>query len=72
MLLRLQKAAVRKKYETGNQAFSMRLRFLTTRGPGTSRGGLATSRVVSAFTSLRLGYTDWFLNFVGRRDHVPE
>src|SRR5437667_5352488 len=27
MLLRFQKAAVRKNYETGNQAFSMRLRF---------------------------------------------
>jgi len=32
MLLRFQKAAVRKNYETGNQAFSIRLRFLTTRG----------------------------------------
>src|SRR6516164_2600532 len=31
MLLRFQKAAVRKKYKTGNQAFSIRLRFLTTR-----------------------------------------
>ena len=32
MLLRFQRAAVRGNYETGNQAFSMRLRFLTTRG----------------------------------------
>ena len=32
MLLRFQKAAVRGNYETGNQAFSMRLRFLTIRG----------------------------------------
>ena len=32
MLLRFQKAAVRKKHETGNQAFSIRLRFLNTRG----------------------------------------
>src|SRR5215472_14456558 len=32
MLLRFQKAAVRKKYETENQAFSIRLRFLTARG----------------------------------------
>src|ERR1035437_9043086 len=32
MLLRFQKAAVRGNYETGNQAFSKRLRFLTTRG----------------------------------------
>jgi ABC-type antimicrobial peptide transport system permease subunit len=31
MLLRFQKAAVRGNYETGNQAFSMRLRFLTVR-----------------------------------------
>ena len=31
MLLRFQKAAVRGNYETGNQAFSKRLRFLTTR-----------------------------------------
>src|SRR5664280_3688779 len=31
MLLRFQKAAVRGNYETGNQAFSMRLRFLTIR-----------------------------------------
>jgi predicted permease len=31
MLLRFQKAAVRGDYETGNQAFSMRLRFLTIR-----------------------------------------
>src|SRR5271166_2880177 len=32
MLLRFQKAAVRGNYETGNQAFSMHLRFLTIRG----------------------------------------
>ena len=32
MLLRFQKPAVRENYETGNQAFSMRLRFLTIRG----------------------------------------
>ena len=32
MLLRFQKPAVRENCETGNQAFSMRLRFLTTRG----------------------------------------
>jgi hypothetical protein len=32
MLLRFQKAVVRGNYDTGNQAFSMRLRFLT-RGP---------------------------------------
>jgi hypothetical protein len=31
MLLRFQKAAVGRNYETGNQAFSKRLRFLTTR-----------------------------------------
>src|SRR5665811_548709 len=31
MLLRFQKAAVRGNYETGNQAFSKRLRFLTIR-----------------------------------------
>ena len=31
MLLRFQKAAARGNYETGNQAFLMRLRFLTTR-----------------------------------------
>ena len=31
MLLRFQKAAVRENYETGNQAFSRRLRFLTIR-----------------------------------------
>ena len=31
MLLRFQKAAVLGNYETGNQAFSKRLRFLTTR-----------------------------------------
>src|ERR1035438_8017267 len=31
VLLRFQKAAVRGNYGTGNQAFSMRLRFLTTR-----------------------------------------
>jgi hypothetical protein len=33
MLLRFQKAVVRGNYETGNQAFSMRLRFLTIRDP---------------------------------------
>src|ERR1700730_3702948 len=32
MCLRFQKAAIRGNYETGNQAFSMRLRFLTIRG----------------------------------------
>jgi len=32
MLLRFQKAGVRENYETGNEAFSMRLRFLTIRG----------------------------------------
>jgi len=32
MLLRFQRAAVRGNYETGNQAFSMRLRFLTIGG----------------------------------------
>jgi hypothetical protein len=31
MLLRFQKAAVRGNYETGSQAFSLRLRFLTIR-----------------------------------------
>ena len=31
MFLRFQKAAVRGDYEAGNQAFSMRLRFLTIR-----------------------------------------
>jgi putative transposase len=31
MLLRFQKAALRGNYETGNQAFSKRLRFLTIR-----------------------------------------
>jgi hypothetical protein len=31
MLLRFQKPAVRGNYETGNQAFSMHLRFLTIR-----------------------------------------
>ena len=31
MLLRFQKPAVRGNYETGNQAVSMHLRFLTTR-----------------------------------------
>jgi len=31
MLLRFQKVAVRKNYETGNQGFSIRLRFLTIR-----------------------------------------
>jgi hypothetical protein len=31
MLLRFQKAAAQRNYETGNQGFSMRLRFLTTR-----------------------------------------
>ena len=33
MLLRFQKAAVRENYETENQAFSKRLRFLTIRDP---------------------------------------
>ena len=37
MLLRFQKAAVRGNYETGNQAFSMHLRFLTIRGGMDSR-----------------------------------
>jgi hypothetical protein len=31
MLLRFHKVAIRENYETGNQAFSMRLRFLTIR-----------------------------------------
>jgi hypothetical protein len=31
MLLKCQKAAVRSKYETGTQTFSVRLRFLTIR-----------------------------------------
>jgi hypothetical protein len=34
MLLRFQKAGVGGNYETGNQAFSMHLRFLTIRGRG--------------------------------------
>jgi hypothetical protein len=33
-LLRFQRAALRGNYETGNQAFSMRLRFLTIRMSG--------------------------------------
>ena len=37
MLLRFKKAAVRGNYETGNQAFSKRLRFLTIRA--SSMGG---------------------------------
>src|SRR5215831_3761220 len=41
MLLRFQKAAVRKKYETGNQAFSIRLRFLTTRVKRFGKDGTA-------------------------------
>src|ERR1035441_8714285 len=36
MLLRFQKAAVRGNYETGNQAFSKRLRFLTIRASSMS------------------------------------
>jgi hypothetical protein len=42
MLLRFQKAAVRGNYETGNQAFSKRLRFLTIRLPGISEEEAAT------------------------------
>src|SRR5580700_4649001 len=34
MLLRIQKPAVRETCETGNQAFSIRLRYLTIRGGG--------------------------------------
>jgi hypothetical protein len=37
MLLRFQKAAGRGNYETGNQAFSKRLRFLTIRQGGGRR-----------------------------------
>src|SRR5450759_5236516 len=37
MLLRFQKAAGRGNYETGNQAFSKCLRFLTIRGPDRER-----------------------------------
>ena len=47
MLLRFQRAAVRGNYETGNQAFSKRLRFLTTRGRNVTMqkwGFLANSR----------------------------
>src|ERR1039458_6490011 len=45
VLLRFQKAAVRGNYETGNQAFSMRLRFLTTRDEGFQRDvGFAHAR----------------------------
>src|ERR1017187_10863063 len=42
MLLRFQKAAVRGNYETGNQAFSKRLRFLTIRVGSGSRTSEAT------------------------------
>jgi hypothetical protein len=38
MLLRFQKAALRGNYETGNQAFSKRLRFLTIRGANAVAG----------------------------------
>jgi hypothetical protein len=44
MLLRFQKAGVRENYETGNQAFSMRLRFLTIRHGKTVRSSRMRSR----------------------------
>jgi ABC-type antimicrobial peptide transport system permease subunit len=40
MLLRFQKAVVQGNYATGNQAFSMRLRFLTVRGQRTREIGI--------------------------------
>jgi hypothetical protein len=42
MLLRFQKAAMRGNYETGNQAFSMRLRFLTIRAKAAGKSPLKT------------------------------
>jgi hypothetical protein len=47
MLLRFQKAAVRGNYETGNQAFSKRLRFLTIRDVTT---GKPSARTVASGT----------------------
>src|SRR4029077_14025535 len=51
MLLRFQKAAVRGNYETGNQAFSMHLRFLTIRGTRTP----VTSRLIG----IRETFNSW-------------
>src|ERR1019366_6670078 len=48
MLLRFQKAAVRGNYETGNQAFSKRLRFLTIRGHAKPAGGKRRRRMSPA------------------------
>src|ERR1039457_4615514 len=63
MLLRFQKAAVRGNYETGNQAFSKRLRFLTTRAQR-RRSGLRSfplphpSRLASPATTPSPGDAD--------------
>src|SRR5438309_2290090 len=47
MLLRFQKAAVGGNYETGNQAFSIRLRFLTKRDRGLLRCVAVLARVIT-------------------------
>src|ERR1022692_959626 len=54
MLLRFQKAAVRGNYETGNQAFSKRLRFLTIREAQTRSCAWAKrmSRIWSHYASI--------------------
>ena len=64
MLLRFQKAAVRGNYETGNQAFSKRLRFLTTRGgaippaysPGLESRGLQPRLVSSDCLAAKMSF----------------
>jgi len=53
MLLRFQKAVVRGNYATGNQAFSMRLRFLTIRDTVT----LAKHRILDGVLTLRTAKT---------------
>jgi hypothetical protein len=55
MLLRFQKAGVRENYETGNQAFSMRLRFLTIRGAEIQRGRVNSGARVSGSDARKRG-----------------
>src|SRR6266480_3692378 len=81
MLLRFQKPAVRENCETGNQAFSMRLRFLSIRAIGSLFGfsismliasqlyGVAPADIVTliAVTSTQFGIALFACWFPARR-----
>src|ERR1019366_3288649 len=72
MLLSFRKQAVRENYETGNQAFSMRLRFLTIRVQMAKENPTwGYDRIVGALANLGQRLSDQTVGNILRRHGVP-